>query len=322
MEEIKDLKFKRAVIPDDAVSLSFHTLDFGDASTKILCVAIYARFLRKNGEYSCQLLFARTKIISPPITQPRAELYAATVCTHTGEVVKRACRRFHEHHVKITDSQVTLYWIHNSNKPLKQFVRNRVNEIRRFTNPDCWRYAKSTDMIADLGTRPVYDISLVNQTSSWINGFPWMVQSEELLPFKSIHDVKLTGDEMQTVEKESLCGDWITERYQLDPADYDNSVFAMLSQHLDKSVTSASHETSFCFSHFVQESIVTNKPSCKSCTAFTNLSIIAQRFIHASTIVPTNVRLHYEFSQYLLDPNKFRYERVIRIMALQVQSIS
>ena len=47
-----------------------------------------------------------------------------------------------------------------------------------------------------------------------------------------------------------------------------------------------------------------------------NLCIIAQRLIHASTTVPTNVKAHYEFSQYLLDPNKFRYERVIRIMAL------
>ena len=68
IEEIKHLRFKRAIIPDDAVSDIFHTLDFGDASTEILCVAIYARFLRKNGEYYCQLLFSRTKIISPPMS--------------------------------------------------------------------------------------------------------------------------------------------------------------------------------------------------------------------------------------------------------------
>lgn len=79
MEEIQSLRFKRAVIPEDAVSEIFTTLDFGDASQKILCVAIYARFLRKKGDYSCQLLFARTKIISPPMSQPCAELFAATV---------------------------------------------------------------------------------------------------------------------------------------------------------------------------------------------------------------------------------------------------
>ena len=137
------------------------------------------------------------------MTQPRAELYAATVCTHTGEIVKRACKKFHERHLKITDSQVTLYWIHNNNKPLKQFVRNRVNEIRRFTDPNNWRYTKSSDMIADIGTRPINDVSLVNDSSIWINGFQWMTQVEESLPFRTIHDIKLTGDEMEAVEKDS-----------------------------------------------------------------------------------------------------------------------
>ena len=39
MEELKSIKFNRAVIPEDAVSEKFHTIDFGDASMKILCVA-------------------------------------------------------------------------------------------------------------------------------------------------------------------------------------------------------------------------------------------------------------------------------------------
>ena len=178
MEEIPKLKFKRAVIPEDAVSPTFQTLDFGDASMKIACVAIYARFLRKNGEYSCQLLFARTKIISPPMSQPRNELFAATINTHTGEVVKRACGEYFQKHIKVTDSQVTLFWIHNNNKPLKQHVRNRVVDIRRFTLPQEWSYTKSANMIADIGTRPVQDISVVDQDSSWINGYPWMTDAE------------------------------------------------------------------------------------------------------------------------------------------------
>ena len=323
MDEIKSLKFNRAVIPDDSVSVSFHTLDFGDASTKMICVAIYARFLRKNGEHSCQLLFSRTKIISPPMTQPRAELFASTVCTHTGEIVKRACKRFHERHLKITDSQVTLYWIHNSNKPLKQFVRNRVNEVRRFTDPNDWRYAKSVDMIADIGTRPVHDVSLVDQSSTWINGFPWMVQPEESFPFKTIHDIKLTGDEIEAVEKESLCSDWITERYQPDTGgDYDNGVFAMFAQRLDKAVTSVSSETTCCFSYFVNDSSSTDKSSCRSCTSLKNLCIIAQGLINAYTAIPTHVKAHYEYSQYLLDPNRFRFERVIRIMALVMRYVN
>ena len=63
MREINNLKFKRAVIPADAVSGYLETLDFGDASQKLCCIAIYARFLRKTGDYSCQLVFGRFKIV-------------------------------------------------------------------------------------------------------------------------------------------------------------------------------------------------------------------------------------------------------------------
>ena len=272
MEEIDKLRFKRAVIPTDAVSPSFQTLDFGDASTKLACVAIYARFLRKNGEYSCQLLFARTKIISPPQSQPRNELLAATVSTHTGEVVKRACGEYFQKHIKVTDSQVTLFWIHNDNKPLKQHVRNRVLEIRRFTLPEEWCYTTSANMIADIGTCPVQDISVVDQDSSWINGYSWMTDSEEQLPFQSIEEIKLTNEEMEEVKKESLCTDWVTERYQPNAYsdEYSTEAFCVVASRMDQAFTSISDEV-------------------KSC---------------------------YQFSSYIVDPNRHRYEHVVRIVAL------
>jgi len=66
------VKYSRCVIPEDAVNTQISTLDFGDASKSMAAVAIYTRVLRKNGEYSSQLIFARSKIISNDTTQPRA----------------------------------------------------------------------------------------------------------------------------------------------------------------------------------------------------------------------------------------------------------
>ena len=91
IQEIKSIKYSRTVIPSDAVNLKISTIDFGDASTTMAAVAIYARMLRKNGEYSKQLIFSRSKLISPT-SQPRAELEAALLNAHTGEVVKRALK--------------------------------------------------------------------------------------------------------------------------------------------------------------------------------------------------------------------------------------
>ena len=111
MEEIKTLKFNRCVVPSDAVSLDIETIDTGDASKSITCAAIYARFQRKNGEFSCQLVFARSKLVPDGTTQPRAECLAALLNTHTGEVVKRAFGDLHKGSWKLCDSQIVLFWI-------------------------------------------------------------------------------------------------------------------------------------------------------------------------------------------------------------------
>ena len=49
MNEIKTLKYQQAVITEDANNTQVETLDFGDTSRKIACIAIYERFKRKDG---------------------------------------------------------------------------------------------------------------------------------------------------------------------------------------------------------------------------------------------------------------------------------
>ena len=126
MQEIGNLKFKRAIVPEDAVNLDINTIDAADASSKVACVAICARFLRKNGTYSCQLVFSRSKLVPNGLSQPRAELFAATMNTRTGEVVKRAFQSNHKKKIKLTDSHVTLHSICNPDKQLKQWVSIKI----------------------------------------------------------------------------------------------------------------------------------------------------------------------------------------------------
>jgi len=104
LQEIKIIKFKRAVILSDAINLTINTLDFGDDSEDLICAAIYARFERKGGDFSCQLVFVRSRLVPDEMTQPRAELYAALVNTHAGEVVRKSFQ--HSKSTKCTDSQM------------------------------------------------------------------------------------------------------------------------------------------------------------------------------------------------------------------------
>ena len=42
--------------------------------------------------------------------------------------------------VNWTDSMISLWWIINTDMEYKQFVENRVSEIRRNAPPEQWRY--------------------------------------------------------------------------------------------------------------------------------------------------------------------------------------
>ena len=197
MEEIKNVRFHRAVIPEDAVSLECETLDFGDASKALICVAIYVRFKRRNGERSCQLLFARSRLVPDSMTQPRAELYAAVINTHSGEVVRRSLVKIHKKAIKFTDSQIVLYWITNKEKSLELWVRNRIIEIQRFTPIEIWRYVRSENMIGDIGTRRVSSLDVVQKDSVWINGYPWMQGEESEFPMQTAEEISVSNQELQ-----------------------------------------------------------------------------------------------------------------------------
>ena len=101
IEEIGNIEFRRAVVPPDAVNLDIETIDMADASENLVCSAIYVRFLRKDGTYSCQLIFARTRIIHN-MTIPRAELIAAVLNASTGHVVRTSLKDYHKNSIHLT----------------------------------------------------------------------------------------------------------------------------------------------------------------------------------------------------------------------------
>ena len=262
MEEISSIKYKRAIVPEDAINLEINTIDTGDASKDVACVAIYARFQRKCGKFSCQLVFARSRLIPDGTTQPRGELSAATLNVHTGEVVRRAFGKLHKSSLKLTDSQIVLFWINGTEKQLKPWVRHRVAEIHRFTTTDSWKYVNSENMIADIGTRRGTTLSAVSQDSTWYNGYPWMQEPEDAFPCKSVEEIKLNQDEMKLIKKEQI--------------------------------------------------ITTIEPD--------NLLPTEPPFQRPSTYL-SSITERYHFSKYIIDPNKYGWQRAVRVLGIVFQFI-
>ena len=269
MQEIPTLRYNRSIIPEDAVfPLEIHTIDTGDASKSIACIAIYAQIKRENGEYSCQLVFSRSKLIDDGTTQPRCELIAAMLNSHTGEVVKRAFGKYHKSSIKLSDSQIVLHWINNDHKALKQWVRTRVIEILRFTTRKQWYFVESELLIADLGTRRGVKLLDVNMYSCWINGYEWMRKEKSTFPISAISNLCLSKSDNDSYKKE---------------------LFAPYQRAKDLTMFEMPHVYVCSPGSFV----------------FNN-----KRFEKAK------ITARYEYSQYLIDPNKHSFTSAVRVMAL------
>ena len=262
MKDISNIRYNRAVIPEDAVSLDIDTIDAGDASRVLACVAIYARFKRSCGNYSCQLIFSRTKLVPENMSQPRAELFAAALNASAGHVVALSLGEFHKGCLKLTDSQVALHWISNDNRVLKQWTRNQVIEIIRLAPAVDWRYVHTSNMVADIGTRKGVSLEEVGCESVWINGFDWMKKDQVEFPVMTVDEVKLDSSCLSDLSKEYLKGD---------------AGDIVWSDMLKSKIEAATH--------------------------------------HAKGL-SNGLEDRYQFSKYVIDPNKFRFRKVVRVLAL------
>ena len=263
---MREIRFRRCVVPQDAISLDIETIEISDASPKMSCSAIYVRFKRRNGLYSCQLIFARSKIVPDNMTLPRAELFAATLNATTGHIVKLALQDMIKDRVCLIDSQVALFWIMSTHSQLKQWVRNRVIEITRLTNKKCWYYIDSKNNMADVATRRGAKFSDIGEDSVWVSGHDWARLDRDQFPIKSAQDLKMGKSELKDFNVE-LFGNDIT-----DPEWVQNQLCGSYYSGLD---TSASEK----------------------------------------------LKKMYSYSSYIVDPNRYRFRKVVRIVAMVLKFI-
>lgn len=200
MQQLREVKFRRTVIPEDAVNLEVELISSVDASKDIAIAVVHARVLKRDGTFHVQLICAKSKRVHTT-TVPKAELKAATmgaVLTHT---VKLNFAEQFKKVVYVGDSTVALYWIHQDQRPLHVTIRNCVIEIRRFTQPHQWYHVPSADNVADIGTRPV-EVAEIMPGSPWQDGYQWMSLPWDQMNLQSIEEVTLNVAEKKEASQE------------------------------------------------------------------------------------------------------------------------
>ena len=102
----------------------------------------------------------------------------------------------------LTDSTVALWWIKNTDTVYKQFVQERVKEIRRNVGTDCWRHISGKENPADLPSRGCYCNEF--NAISFLSGPEWLCQEEVSWPIKDLKKCNMPDSEMKKVAKSAI----------------------------------------------------------------------------------------------------------------------
>jgi len=151
----------------DSTCCNIELHGFGDASSVLYATCIYLYF-EKNGEKYSHLICAKSRVVPKrKLTIPKLELLAALL---TARLMTKVISYF-PNNTNLTskcfsDSQVVLHWI-KSNKTHKQFVQNRLNEIKRLFPVNTWSYIQSKSNPADLASRVFPNNSFLSNTLWW-----------------------------------------------------------------------------------------------------------------------------------------------------------
>lgn len=155
---------------------------FTDASEKAYGACLYVRTVDDSGVVTVNLLTAKSRVAPiKPTTTPRLELCAALLGTRLCTKVKesltipiRTCRFW-------CDSTIVLGWLSTSANQLKQFVRNRANEIQESTSGCTWSYVASKENPADILSRGL-KADLISSSKLWWSGPPFLLQNQNTWP--------------------------------------------------------------------------------------------------------------------------------------------
>ncbi|GBM05086.1 hypothetical protein AVEN_210797-1 [Araneus ventricosus] len=123
------------------------------------------------------LLAAKSRVAPVKTTTiPRLELLAATVGARLCRSVLSALQWDYVDTHYWTDSTTVLGWIQRE-ELWSVFVNNRVQEIRKLTDPTLWKHLPGAQNPTDLPSRRCYAHQL--SCSRWWEGPKWLLQTQE-----------------------------------------------------------------------------------------------------------------------------------------------
>ena len=157
----------------EGATLSLH--GFCDASKEAYAAVVYI-VAHSDSQVCVRFVVSKTRVAPrQELTIPRLELMSALLLARLIDNVMKSLSPIFclEQPTCYTDSQVALYWIIGVSKDWKQFVQNRVLEIRELVPINCWKHCPGCENPADLPSRGLSPIEL-SVNSLWHCGPDWL----------------------------------------------------------------------------------------------------------------------------------------------------
>ncbi|XP_055711552.1 uncharacterized protein LOC129806804 [Phlebotomus papatasi] len=168
IRDISQISIPRCITPHSATHTT-QLIAFSDASIKGYAACIYIRTVTPDGEESCRLLCAKSRVAPiKQVTIPRLELCGAVLAVKLIRVVQQSltCKIDSIH--AYTDSMIVLHWLAAENpRKWKTFVANRVSDIQGTLSREHWDYVPSEHNPADIASRGTTARELANHSLWW-----------------------------------------------------------------------------------------------------------------------------------------------------------
>ena len=199
LSRVKVPRYYFEVSYDDVDTIQLH--GFSDASSHAYAAVVYLRSTYGSGHVQVRMVASKSRVApSKPQTIPRLELLGALILSRLSATVVSSLPT-NPTPFYWTDSTTVLHWICN-HRQWKQYVSNRVNEIRTRSTAGSWRHCPGACNPADLPSRGVNGESLLSSELWWC-GPQFLQLPEERWPESTVPPTSCTV-ESELIKSPSL----------------------------------------------------------------------------------------------------------------------
>ncbi|GFS32504.1 reverse transcriptase domain-containing protein [Trichonephila inaurata madagascariensis] len=166
-------------LPKDIHNIELHL--FSDASIKAYETVAYLSVELNDGNIITSFVASKGRVAPlKTLSLPHPELMGALLSARLSEKIMKGLE-FPVQRIFWTDSSIVFFWIKGSPDKFKVFIKNRIQEIHKLSNPSEWFHCPGKENPGDIISRGLSVAELEN-SDFWWQGPSWLREKKSSWP--------------------------------------------------------------------------------------------------------------------------------------------